>query len=209
MEQEIQKMKTGTTTVGIKVKDAVVLAADRQETLGYLVASGDAQKIHELDEHIAMTTAGGSADNLAIIRYLRAEYRLYKYAKGRRISVKAAVSLLSNILNSYKYYPFIVQPIIGGFDNEPRLFSLDSVGAVSPIKRFFSTGSGSPMALGVLEDLYGPEMTEEEGIELAVKAVHSATKRDIASDGSGIDIFVIDKKGIRKSERKFIKSLSK
>jgi len=190
--------KTGTTTVGIICKDAVVLAAEKKSTLGYLVASKESEKILPLDIHIAMTIAGASGDAQVLARYLRAEFKLFEIEHRRKITVKGAAVLLSNILQSSKYFPYYVQLIIGGVDDfGPQIFDLDAIGGIEEAKKFTSTGSGSPIALGVLEDQYRDEMSVEEAKELAKRAIKAAIERDIGSGGRAIDIAVITKDGIK------------
>jgi len=192
------KVKTGTTTLGLLCDKAVILAAERKATMGYLMASKDAQKILQLDGHLGMTIAGVVGDAQALQRYVKAEIKLYSLQEERLIPVKAAASLISNILYSRRFYPYIVQLVVGGFDTEARLYSLALDGSNLEEKEFYSSGSGSPMAFGVLEDSYRKGMTLEEGKRLAARAVSAATKRDIASGGSGIDVVVIDSKGFRR-----------
>ena len=188
--------KTGTTTVGLICKDAVVVAAEKKSTMGYLVASKETKKILQLDDHIVMTTAGASGDIQALARILQAEYRLFDIENKRRISVKAAATLLSNILQSSKSY--YVQLIIAGVDNKgPQIYDLDAIGGMEEEKKFFATGSGSPMALGVLEDQYKENMKIEEAVDLAIRAIKAAVQRDIASGGNAIDVAVITKDGIK------------
>jgi len=55
-----------------------------------------------------------------------------------------------------------------------------------------ATGSGSPMAYGVLEDRYRPKMAEDDAIDLAVRSLKSAMKRD-AGSGEGVQVVVITK----------------
>jgi proteasome beta subunit len=204
-----KQLKTGTTTVGIICQGAVVLGAERKATMGYLVAKKDTEKIRPIDEHMGMTIAGVVGDALALERYVKAELRLYKLKEGRKMSVSAASHLVANILYSRRFYPYIVQLVIGGYDGKPGLFSLAPDGSVMEEKEYFSTGSGSPMAFGVLEDGFKAGMTVEEAKKLVTRAIYSATKRDIASGGSGIDIAVIDSRGFRmvpdEEVKKFIK----
>lgn len=190
--------KTGTTTVGLVCKDAVVLAAEKKSTMGYLVASKESEKILQLDDHIAMTIAGVSGDAQALARILRAEFKLFSLENKRKITIKGAAALLSNILQSNKYFPYYVQLIIAGVDsNGPQIYDLDAIGGVEVEKKFFATGSGSPIALGVLEDQYKEGMPTEKGIDLAVRAIKAAVERDIGSGGKAIDIAVITKEGIK------------
>ncbi len=207
---ETNTVKTGTTTLGLVTKDVTILAADRKASMGYLVASKDIKKILSLDKHIAITTAGSVGDAQVLVRHLQAEYRLYELQEDKKISVKAASTLLANILYGRKYYPFLVQLLIGGYDESgPHLYSLALDGSIIEEKEFFSTGSGSPMVFGVLEDRYNNNLTIEEAKKLAVQAVHAAIQRDIASGGNGIDLVVIDKKGVRFSTDEEVNALLK
>lgn len=192
--------KTGTTTLGMVCKDGVVVATEKKSTMGNLIASKETQKIYPIDDHIVMTIAGASGDGQALARYLRAELKLFSIENQRKISVKGAASLLSNILQNSKFYPYFVQLILGGYDNSgPAIFDLDLIGGSEEEKRFFSTGSGSPMALGVLEDSYREGMSLEEGAKLAVRSIRAAIERDVASGGRAIDIATITKDGIKMS----------
>ena len=133
--------------------------------------------------------------------------QLYKLKEERRIPVEAAANLIANILYARRFYPYIVQLIVGGYDTQPRLYSFDMAGAIQEEKEYFSTGSGSPTAFGVLEDKYQPDMSVEEAKKLAVRAVRAATKRDVASGGRGIDVVVIDKEGFHRVPENEVKKL--
>jgi proteasome beta subunit len=195
MEQET-KMKTGTTTVGITCKDCVILGAESKSTMGWLIAGKEVQKIHQIDDKVALTTSGGVGDAQALIRILRAEINIYKLTRNTEIPVRAISTLLSNILSQSRWYPYIFMPIIGGVDKEGlHVLSVDPAGGAEEDK-FTSTGSGSPIALGVLEDGYKDGMTKEEGVRLAVRAIRAARERDVFSGGKKITIAVIDRNGI-------------
>jgi proteasome beta subunit len=201
--------KTGTTTVGLICKDGVVLAAEKKSTMGYLVASKESEKILPIADHIAMTIAGVSGDAQTLARYMKAELKLFEIQNQRRISVKGACTLLSNILQGSKFFPYYVQLILAGFDDGPKIFSLDAVGGWEEEKKFFSTGSGSPMALGVLEDSYKDNLSVEEGKKIALRAIKAAIERDIASGGKGVDVAVITKDGIKITRYESLEDISK
>lgn len=207
--EKLEKMnvrKTGTTTLGMVCKDAVVVAAERKATMGYLIASKETEKILQLDDHIVMTMAGVAGDAQALAKYLRAEFNLFSLQNQRKILIKSAASLLANILQGSKFYPYYVQVILAGFDESgPRVFDLDPIGSVEEEKKFFSTGSGSPMALGVLEDSYREGISADEGMKLAIRAIRAAVERDIGSGGKGIDIAVINKDGVKITKHDFDK----
>ena len=195
MHQE-QKMKTGTTTVGFVCKDCVVLGAESKSTMGWLIAGKEVQKIHQIDDRVALTISGGVGDAQALIRILRAEINIYKLTRNTEITVRAISSLLSNILSQSRWYPYMFMPIIGGVDKDGlHIYSIDPAGGAEEDK-FTSTGSGSPVAYGVLEDGYKEGMTRDEGVRLAVRAIRSARERDVFSGGKKINILVIDNNGL-------------
>ena len=199
LDEKPEIRKTGTTTLGMVCRDGVVVAAEKKSTMGYLIASKESEKIIPVSDHIAMTIAGASGDAQALARYLKAELKLFSIQNQRKISVRGAASLLSNILQGgrWTYMPYMVQLIIAGYDESPAIFSLDAIGSVEEEKKFFSTGSGSPMALGVLEDGYKENISAEEASRLAVRAIRAAIERDIGSGGKAIDVAVINKDGMK------------
>lgn len=204
-ESDIEKLKTGTTTVGLLCKDAVILGAERKATMGYLVASKNVEKIKQVDEHIGMTIAGAVGDAEAINRLIKAELKLYKLEEGKKIPVSAAANLIANILYSRRFYPYIVQLVVGGFDSSSRLYSFDPTGGIVEEEEYFSSGSGSPIAFGVLEDKFKKGMSVDDAKRLVARAISAATKRDINSGGYGIDLVVIDSRGFHKVSEEEVK----
>lgn len=203
-----EKLETGTTTIGIVAKDAVILATESKSTLGYLISSKVAQKVYQVDDKIAVTTAGGAGDTQALIRILKAEINLYKTSRNSEFTVKAAGMLLSNILNAYRYYPYMAMLIIGGHDKDGfHIYTLDPVGGLEE-DRYAATGSGSPMAYGVLENDFREGLSKEEATRLAVRAIRSARERDIFSGGK-IVVVTIDKNGFEMIPDEKIKELAK
>ena len=185
----------GTTTVGLVCDDGVVLATERRATMGNFIASKDAKKIYQIDDKVGMTTAGMVGDAQALARSIAVESKLYKIRRQEPMTVGATVTLLSNILSGNRYFPYYVQLIIGGVDKKgPSLYSLDAFGGQLTEKKAVATGSGSPVAYGVLEDRYMDNMPIDDGVTLAIRALHTSMKRDSAS-GDGIDVVKITSKG--------------
>ncbi|NJE43308.1 archaeal proteasome endopeptidase complex subunit beta [Thermococcus sp. GR6] len=191
----METKKTGTTTVGIKAKDGIVLAADTQASLDHMVETLNIRKIIPITDRIAITTAGSVGDVQALARMLEAEARYYQFTWGRPMSTKAMANLLSNILNGNKWFPYLVQIILGGYVEEPTLANLDPLGGLI-FDDYTATGSGSPFAIAVLEDGYKKDMSIEEAKELAVRAVRTAGKRDVYTGSRKIQVVVITKEGI-------------
>jgi len=193
---EEKQLKTGTTTVGMLCRDAVVIASEQKATMGYLIESKLAKKVHKLDDHIGMTIAGSVGDAQSMIRLLKAQFKLYKLERGP-ITVRAAATLMSNILHGNKYFPYLNMFLLAGYDSKPRLYSLDPIGGSSEMDKFYSTGSGSPFVYGVMEDSFRENMSVDEAVRLVLRAIKAAIQRDIASGGKGFLVAVIDKNGYR------------
>ncbi len=189
----------GTTTVGLVAGDKVVLAADKRATAGYFIASRKVKKIVRITDYAAMTISGLVADAQTLADIVREEARLYEIMYGVRPSVKWIATLLSTILFSSKWFPYLVQLIVGGYDAKPRLYTLDLYGSVTE-EKYTATGSGSPVAIGVIESEYRDNLSVDEAVSLAAKAVRAATLRDVAS-GDGIDVMILGRDGV---EERFI-----
>lgn len=199
---KFQEMKTGTTTVGIIGTDFVLLAADQQATMGYMAADDDARKIYKITDKVAVTISGTVGDSLAIIRFLRAQASLYEIERGTNITPNALTSLLSNILNGNRYYPFIFMPIVGGINTKPELYEVTPFGDVSEKKKYGVTGSGTEYAVSALDADYTEGMSEDDALALAVKAISISRNRDINSGGKSITVAIIDKAGYREVDPK-------
>lgn len=206
-------LKTGTTTVGVIAKDAVVLAADMKASLGNLSYEQEAQKIYKITDRIAVTNAGSVGDSLTIIRFLRAHAKLYETEHSKPITAKAVATLLSNILNANRLFPYMAQFIIGGTEPEPILYEVTPYGDLIHRKKFATSGSGTQLALAILDSRYKKGLTKEQAIELAVRAVEASRKRDIYTGGKSISVTIITKEGIKelseKEIEKYIKKVSK
>jgi len=211
MEEKI-KQKKGTTTVGIVCKDSIVLAADKRASMGWLIANKDIEKIFQISNWLALTVAGSVSDAFSLAKLLKAELDLYRLNTGVEPTLSVAANLLGNIaFGGYKsYMPYLIQMIVGGLDDKDTfaLYDVDPSGAALRNTKFTSTGSGSPMVFGVLEDSYREGMAVDEGVQLAIRCVNAAMKRDVFS-GEGIDVIVIDRKGFRRIEKEKIASTIK
>jgi len=184
----------GTTTVGVLCDGGVVLASESRATMGNFIASSAAKKIYQVDDLVGLTTAGVVGDAQSLVRMVQVEARLFKMQRGEPMTVKAITSMLSNILAARRYFPFMVQLVLGGMDRYgPKIYSLDALGGQIEERKIVSTGSGSPIAYGVLEAMYKPGISIEEGTVLAARAIHTAMKRDSAS-GDKIELVRITDK---------------
>ncbi len=194
----------GTTTVGLQCKDGVVLATDTRATAGYLfIAHRHVKKIAKIDEHVALTIAGSVADAQNMIDILRYHANMYKIENRIPIPVRSVARLAANVFFAQRFYPLLAQIIVGGYDSDgPVVYNVDFFGSLSK-EVYVSTGSGSPVAYGILESEFREDMSVDEAAKIAIKAIAAAIKRN-AGTGDGIDVVIIDKNGYRELSRQFI-----
>ena len=187
-------LKKGTTTVGLVCTDGIVMATEMRATMGNLIGHKTTQKLFKISDNMALTVAGLVGDAQMLARWLTVEVKLYELKTGTTMSLRAASTLMANIMNGRRYMPFWVQLLLGGIDSEGgHVYSLDAAGGSIPDK-FQTTGSGSPFVYGVLEDRFIEDLSVEQGKVLGVRALTAAMKRDSAS-GDGISMCVIDSNG--------------
>jgi proteasome beta subunit len=196
MHESTEKLALkGTTTVGVVCTDGVILSSDTRVTMGYFVAHKQGKKIYQIDDHIAMTISGSVADAQRVVEVLKVNAKLYKLNNNRPIPIQAASRLVANVLFSARG-GLMAQILVGGVDSTgPHVFALDPFGSLTE-EKCVATGSGSPIAYGVLEDKYKEGAPIEEVLPVVVRAVDSAMKRDIAS-GDSFDVAVITNEGYR------------
>jgi proteasome beta subunit len=186
----------GTTTVGLVCSDGVVLATDTRVTAGGFIAHKRGKKLLKIDDNIAMTISGGVADAQNVVATLKYYTNLYRIEKGRQMPVKAAAQVVSNMLFSSRLYPFIADVLVGGVDSTGgSLFNVDFFGSMNK-EKMIATGSGSPVAYGILEAEFKEGTTAAKAYPLAAKAIIAATRRNVAT-GDHFDVAILDKQGFR------------
>jgi len=192
----------GATTIGVVCKDGVVLASERRVSYGYFVMSKSGKKVFRITDNVGAACAGLVADMQVLTKEVAVYLRLYSYERDRLASVRSAAKVMANLLFERRLFPYLAQTIVGGIDDEgPSLFVLDPLGSVIDDK-YASVGSGSEIAVGVLEAEFKEGMTIEQGRELVKKAAKAALARDIGS-GGGLDIMTITRSGIKEEGEPF------
>jgi proteasome beta subunit len=192
----------GATTIGVVCSDGVILASEKRVSYGYLIVSKGGKKVFKITDRLGAACAGLVSDMQILVNEVEAYVSLFSLDVGRTISVRSAAKLMSNLLFNQRLAPLITQTIIGGIDDEgPSIYVLDILGSVIPDK-YAVVGSGTEIAMGVLEEGYKENMTMEEAKDLVVRSIKSAISRDIMS-GDGIDLLLITKEGTQEETVKF------
>lgn len=207
MKDQKLKYLEGTTTVGLVCEDGVVLVTDTRATMGYEVASKKARKIYKITDKIAFTTAGGVADTQRLVDIMRAEAGYFEMREGVPMDVRACARLVANLMNAYSFFPYIANLLVGGVDmSGPKLLFVDLDGGLVE-DSMLATGSGSPVAYGVLEAEFKEGMKVKEALPIAIKALKTAMKRDIAT-GNEVMVATITEKGYSELTPEEIKKLA-
>jgi len=198
-QKQIEKiLQTGTTTVGIIIKDGVVIGTESQAIGGTVVISKQAQKLFEINKYTAATIAGGVADCQYVVNQLKALSRLKEVEEGIVPDPKYVASTCRNILFSGRTY-FLALMIVGGYslgEKSGKLYGIDLLGTLYEENEYLSFGSGSPFSLGVLESDWKANLTKAKGIELIKTAISASRERD-AGSGFELQICSIDKNGFK------------
>ena len=190
----------GATAVGIIFDGGVVLASEKRIAFGNFLVSKSTKKTFEITPKVGATCAGLVADMQILSLQIAALAKIRKMELKRDVPPNSVAKMMSNMMYERRYFPLLTQVIVAGVIDKPVLYTLDPLGSVLP-DEYAAVGTGAEMALGVLDPQFKANMTEDEAVDLARKAVRSATLRDSAS-GDGLDIMVISKDGIKESSEK-------
>ena len=190
----------GATAVGVTFDGGVVFASEKRIAFGNFLVSKSTKKTFEITPKVGATCAGLVADMQILSLQIAALAKIRKMELKREVPPNSVAKMMSNMMYERRYFPLLTQVIVGGVVDKPILYTLDPLGSVLP-DEYAAVGTGAEMALGVLDPQFKANMTEDEAVDLAKKAVRSASLRDSAS-GDGLDIMVITKDGIKETTEK-------
>lgn len=206
MDDDLKKniMKTGTSLVGIVCKDGVVMASDRRATLGgQIISQKNVKKAEKINDYLVISGTGMSSDIELMKKLIKAQLKMKELKDKQRPTIKEAANLIATMsyqnIRQPAMIPFMAGLMVGGIDEDgtAKLYSVEPAGSATEIKDFDANfSSGMPYILGMLEQNYKPNLTIEEGMKLATRAIQVAIERDPAS-GNGVDVFTITKEGIK------------
>jgi len=191
----------GATAVGIAFKGGVVVAAEKRVTYGTYVVSKTGRKVFKISDKVGAACAGLIGDMQVLMREISAYVKIRELEMRRELPPNSVAKLLSVIMFERRFAPFITQIVIGGVDDKSLVYVLDPLGSIIPDK-YASVGSGAEMAIGVIENEYTDNMSEDAAKNLAIKSIKSSIQRDAAS-GDGIDIMIVTQSGIREETISF------
>jgi proteasome alpha subunit len=195
VEYAREAVKRGTTSLGVKSSEGIVLVVDKRPT-SKLVEPKSIEKIFQIDQHIGAATSGLVADARAIIEKARIEAQVNRITYNEPIRVETLSKKICDMKQMYTQHggvrPFGSALIIGGVNGKGcRLFETDPSGALIEYKAT-AIGAGRQVAMEEFEKKYAEDMTLNDAIELALDAVYEATEGKTTPES--VEIAVIDAK---------------
>lgn len=195
VEYAREAVKRGTTSIGIKCSEGIVLAVDKRTTSN-LVEATSIEKIFKIDEHIGAATSGLVADARALVERARVEAQINKITYSEPIRVDSLSKKLCDMLQMYTQNggvrPFGSALIIGGvYDGSCKLFETDPSGALIEYKAT-AIGSGRSAAMDIFEDQYKEDMNLNDAIKLALTAINEATEHETTANNVEIAVIKCD-----------------
>ncbi|MDP2836089.1 MAG: archaeal proteasome endopeptidase complex subunit alpha [Methanobacteriaceae archaeon] len=195
VEYAREAVKRGTTSLGVKSREGIVLVVDKRPT-SKLVEPKSIEKIFQIDQHIGAATSGLVADARAIIEKARIEAQVNRITYNEPIRVETLSKKICDMKQMYTQHggvrPFGSALIIGGVNGKGcRLFETDPSGALIEYKAT-AIGAGRQVAMEEFEKKYEEDMTLTDAIELALDAVYEATEGKTTPES--VEIAVIDAK---------------
>jgi proteasome alpha subunit len=174
VEYAREAVKRGTTSLGIKYKDGVVLAVDKRIS-SRLVEEESIEKIFQIDDNMGAVTSGLVADARVLVERARVESQLNKVTYNEPIDIGVLAKKICDFKQLYTQHggvrPFGIAMLIAGVNENPRLFETDPSGALIEYKAT-AIGSGRPTAMEMFEEKYKEGMSKEDAIELALTVMN-------------------------------------
>lgn len=195
VEYAREAVKRGTTAIGIKSSEGVILIVDKRVSSRLLEASS-IEKIFKIDEHIGVASSGLVGDARSLVDRARIECQINRVTYDEKIDVEALAKRLCDHMQIYTQVggarPYGTALLIAGFsDGQSRLFETDPSGTLLEYKAT-GIGIGRPAAMKVFEDEYRFEMGIHDSILLGLKALQEATEGKF--DVNTVEIGVIEEK---------------
>jgi len=179
----------GTTVLGVKYADGIIVAGDRRATAGYSIADDRMRKVFAADDYSAIAIAGVAGMAVEMVKLFQLELEHYEKITGDRLSLEGKANRLAELIR--QNFPMAMQglvvvPLFGGFDHrrgEGRIFHYDATGGRWEENDYQATGSGGAPAKNSLKKTWKPGLTRAEALRVTVEALLDASEDDVATGG--------------------------
>ena len=179
----------GTTVLAIRFADGVVMAGDRRATAGYTIANRRMDKVFPADDYSGVAIAGAAGPAMEMVRLFQVQLEHYEKIEGELLSLEGKANQLSQMVRSNLQAAlagFLVVPLFAGYDarrDRGRVFSYDATGGKYEEADFQTNGSGGVHARNWIKAFWNEDMTRDEVVDLALRALFAAADEDAATGG--------------------------
>jgi proteasome alpha subunit len=186
VEYAREAVKRGTASIGVRTPEGVVLAADKRSR-SPLMEPTSVEKIHKADDHVGIASAGHVADARQLIDFARRQAQINHLRYGEPIGIETLTKEITDHIQQYTQVggarPFGVALLIAGVESgTPRLYETDPSGTPYEWKAV-SIGANRGDLQEYLEEQYTDDLSLDQGVELALKAIASTNDDELAPEG--------------------------
>jgi proteasome alpha subunit len=196
VEYAREAVKRGSPSVGIRTNDGVVLLAGGR-TRSSLQVADSVEKIHKVDDHLGVASAGHAADARQLVDFARRQAQVERLRYEQPIGVENLTKTITDNIQQYTQTggarPFGVALLVGGVDRDgsPRLFETDPSGTPYEWKAV-AIGADSEGIQQLLEDGYDEHHSLNEAFDLALESMAAENGDDGKLDPVGMSAARID-----------------
>jgi len=194
VEYAREAVKQGAPVVGVRGEDGVAIAAHAPRRSS-LVEARSVEKLHAVDDHVGVASAGHAADARRLVDIARRTAQGERLRYGEAATVESLSTAVADHVQEHTQSggarPYGTALLVAGHDGEPRLFETDPSGATSEW-RADAVGRGASAIVEYFEDHYEPGLSTEGALALAVDGLDSAVE-DL--DADGVDAATVDESG--------------
>lgn len=183
------EIRHGTTIVALRYIDGVIMAGDRRATAGSSIAHRAMDKVHPADRHSGVAIAGAAGPAMEMVKLFQLQLEHYEKVEEATLSLDGKANQLSQMVRSnlgMAMQGFVVVPLFAGYDlrrGMGRIYSYDPTGGRYEETDFHADGSGGRDARTTVKLGWQPDLSRDEAVELAVRALWNAADEDSATGG--------------------------
>jgi proteasome beta subunit len=187
------RVQHGTTVIGLRFTEGVLVAGDRLATMNYMVGSRDIQKVYATDDHSLMAIAGAAGPSIEMARLLRVQFEHYEKIEGQSLELEGKANTLSGLIRQNlpaAMQGLVVVPIFAGFDRRRgvgRVWKYEITGARFEEQDYDSVGSGSIFAKESLKKTFRSGAPREDAVRMVLEALKDAADEDRGTGGVDLE----------------------
>ncbi len=212
VEYAREAVKKGTTTIGMKFKDGVILIVDKRIS-SRLVEPESIEKIYDIDEYIGCASSGLVADARILVDDARKEAQVHKVNYGENIGVEMLTKKVCDYEQNFTQYggarPFGTSLLVAGTDDiGTHLFETDPSGALVAYKAT-CIGMGRAVVMDLLEKNYKDDMTYDAALKLGLESLAAAIEDKLNADSFDAGVVRLNEKFRRLTDDEKAKAVAK